>query len=223
MLHKDLVRTHTICAHSAPSPRDIAIEHIIVWAALPAVASHLVAEIENRHPDLRCTVIGNLQTGHGASLPDSTVLIVDMNGGDGSALAYPSGLHKLAGTVIFCGDSPVAGHLPPNPRHLHLGQPDTGRLMDVLTAVVTGQTVSPEICLPKHCDAENGIKVAPKPVFTKRESEVYDGILKGHRYKQIAASLGLSEATVKVHAYRIFDKTGIHSKHRLASMHAVSC
>lgn len=223
MLHKDLVRTHKICAHSARSPRDIPVENVAIWAALPAVATHLVAKIENRHPNLRCTIVDDLQNGCGGFLPDSTVLIVDMNCGDGTAPSYPGSVDRLATKVIQCGGSPVAGHLPPNPRLLHLGQPDTDRLMDVLTAVVTGQAVSTEISLPDRCKTETEIKVAPKPVFTKRESEVYDGILKGHRYKQIAASLGLSEATVKVHAYRIFDKTGIHSKHRLASMHLGHC
>ena len=43
-------------------------------------------------------------------------------------------------------------------------------------------------------------------LLTVREREVLDAVIKGHRNKQIAADLGISEKTVKVHRGRVMDK-----------------
>jgi FixJ family two-component response regulator len=39
-----------------------------------------------------------------------------------------------------------------------------------------------------------------------REREVLDSVLRGHRNKQTAADLGISEKTVKVHRGRVMQK-----------------
>lgn len=47
--------------------------------------------------------------------------------------------------------------------------------------------------------------------LTTREREVLDAVIKGYRNKQIAADLGISEKTVKVHRGRVMDKMEVRS------------
>jgi FixJ family two-component response regulator len=47
--------------------------------------------------------------------------------------------------------------------------------------------------------------------LTSREREVLDAVIRGHRNKQIAADLGISEKTVKVHRGRVMDKMEVRS------------
>jgi FixJ family two-component response regulator len=47
--------------------------------------------------------------------------------------------------------------------------------------------------------------------LTTREREVLDAVVKGDRNKQIAAKLGISEKTVKVHRGRVMDKMEVRS------------
>ncbi len=52
--------------------------------------------------------------------------------------------------------------------------------------------------------------------FTKRESEIIDGIIQGKSNQQISDMLNLSMNTVKTHLQRIFNKTGVSSRNELA-------
>jgi FixJ family two-component response regulator len=47
--------------------------------------------------------------------------------------------------------------------------------------------------------------------LTKREAEVMDLVVSGLLNKQIAAALGISEKTVKVHRGHVMQKVGAHS------------
>jgi FixJ family two-component response regulator len=54
--------------------------------------------------------------------------------------------------------------------------------------------------------------------LTARQCQILDLIVEGRLNKQIAAQLGLSENTVKVHRHRIMEKMGTSSVVRLAQM-----
>jgi DNA-binding CsgD family transcriptional regulator len=58
--------------------------------------------------------------------------------------------------------------------------------------------------------------VMPEAKLTVRELEVVALIVKGMRYKEIAASLGLSYETVKTYVGRIRKKLGVSSKTEVA-------
>jgi DNA-binding NarL/FixJ family response regulator len=45
--------------------------------------------------------------------------------------------------------------------------------------------------------------------LSEREREVLEAIVRGRSNKEIAAALGISENTVKVHATRVFEKLGV--------------
>lgn len=62
-------------------------------------------------------------------------------------------------------------------------------------------------------------KMAPDAELTKREKEIYQGVVKGYDYKTIAAELHVSTATVNFHLQNIFLKLGVRSKAELMSRH----
>lgn len=54
--------------------------------------------------------------------------------------------------------------------------------------------------------------------LTKREMEVLGEVVRGQMNKQIAATLGISERTVKMHRTAITTKVGVHSAAQLATL-----
>jgi len=54
--------------------------------------------------------------------------------------------------------------------------------------------------------------------LTKRELEVLREVVRGQMNKQIAATLGISERTVKLHRTAIKSKLGVRSSARLATL-----
>ena len=53
--------------------------------------------------------------------------------------------------------------------------------------------------------------------LSRREIQVVELVLRGHRNSQIASTLGVAPATIKKHLSRIFDKVGVTSRAQLAS------
>jgi DNA-binding CsgD family transcriptional regulator len=51
--------------------------------------------------------------------------------------------------------------------------------------------------------------------LTVREDQVLAGIFRGNTNKMIAYRLGIDEGTVKYYTYKIFEKTGLHSRTEL--------
>ncbi|TQM84802.1 LuxR family two component transcriptional regulator [Saccharothrix saharensis] len=81
---------------------------------------------------------------------------------------------------------------------------------DELAAAVrqgsTGRTVlSPDI-------ARRLLRGAPAPAVTKREVQILDHLARGLSNREIAKALFISEATVKTHLVRIFDKLGVDTR-----------
>jgi len=68
-----------------------------------------------------------------------------------------------------------------------------------------GRPLSPEIAarLKNH---------AGTPSLTNREIQILEEVSKGHRNKEIAASLVISEETVEVHLKNIFSKLSVHDR-----------
>jgi len=53
--------------------------------------------------------------------------------------------------------------------------------------------------------------------LSRRELQVAELVLRGHRNSDIAAALGIAPATIKKHLSSIFDKVGVTSRAQLAS------
>lgn len=63
------------------------------------------------------------------------------------------------------------------------------------------------------------MKPAPDAELTRREKDIYQGVVKGYDYKTIASELKVSTATVNFHMQNIFLKLGVRSKAELLSRH----
>ena len=59
-----------------------------------------------------------------------------------------------------------------------------------------------------------GRNALPLDELTPRERAVLEGIAEGQDNTEIAASLGLSEKTVRNHITRVFDKIGVEHRYR---------
>ncbi len=78
----------------------------------------------------------------------------------------------------------------------------------------------PAIKIIATLSAETLVGLDPVQTLSPREREVYDLVCEGLSNREIASSLFISEATVKVHVHHVFDKLGIRSRTALA-MNAV--
>lgn len=70
------------------------------------------------------------------------------------------------------------------------------------------------VAIMQYCD-ENQITADYKFKFTKRESDIIDGIIQGKNNAQIAAALSLSENTIKTHIQRIYRRIGANNRTEL--------
>ncbi|WP_157938975.1 response regulator transcription factor [Enteroscipio rubneri] len=82
--------------------------------------------------------------------------------------------------------------------------------------------VSPGASAPST-GSENGLAVACQMLATehrlsKRETEVFDLVVKGYSRKAIARELNIAEETVKTHSGRIYQKFLVHSKQELIEL-----
>jgi DNA-binding NarL/FixJ family response regulator len=53
---------------------------------------------------------------------------------------------------------------------------------------------------------------AGRPSLTNREIQIIEEVSRGHRNKEIAATLDISEETVEVHLRNIFTKLEVHDR-----------
>lgn len=58
--------------------------------------------------------------------------------------------------------------------------------------------------------------LSPFSALSPRERQVADLVAKGLRNRDIAAALGISEGTVKIHLYRVYERLGVSSRTELA-------
>lgn len=65
--------------------------------------------------------------------------------------------------------------------------------------------------------AKRTVEAGPEPRLTAREMEVLHHTAAGLGNKEVAGTLSISEATVKAHLTRIFQKLGLHGRARLAA------
>ncbi len=89
------------------------------------------------------------------------------------------------------------------------------RDQDMLDAVAAALDKDRERCKAAFADAEI---LSRRASLTTRELQVLDGVVRGLLSKQIAAELGLSEVTVKIHRSHMMRKMGARSVVELVRM-----
>lgn len=108
--------------------------------------------------------------------------------------------HDTDGDIVGAIEAGACGYL------LKDAGPD--ELLGAVRAAAAGESaLSPTIAATLMGRLRN-----PRPVLTDRESEVLRLVSEGSTNRQVAASLHVSEATVKTHLVHVFDKLGVSSR-----------
>lgn len=90
-------------------------------------------------------------------------------------------------------------------------------LLDTFAQVLAGERViAPELLERARQEGER--RRAPSPIagLTPRERTIVSHVAKGHRNRDIAAELGITEGTVKVYLHALYQKLGIENRTELA-------
>jgi two-component system nitrate/nitrite response regulator NarP len=89
-------------------------------------------------------------------------------------------------------------------------------LLSCLDAVGRGESWFDPKLTERLGAAADGTLLSPFSALSPREREVADLVAKGLRNRDIAAALGISEGTVKIHLYRVYERLGVGSRTELA-------
>jgi two-component system NarL family response regulator len=87
-------------------------------------------------------------------------------------------------------------------------------LIDAIRAVHAGRTYYSPVVAARLAER------LPRQELSARETEVLQLVVEGKSNKEIAAAIGLSDGTVRVHLSHIFEKLGVHDRTQ-AAMQAV--
>ena len=203
-------------------------------AILQALLPHLAMALE-LHGRLRAAEQERRQFGHVLDRLDAGVILTDagarpifVNAYAGRLAAADGGLklghHGLAGAtakatqMLRAAIAAVGAGSALESRRITLERPFNSPplLLTIMPiwrfdAAVTGlggATVAIIVKEPKNPMTAAGLDAAEAFHLTDREKEVASLIAGGHNRAQVAAALGVSEATVKTHLQNLFDKTG---------------
>ncbi|SOD89921.1 response regulator transcription factor [Streptomyces sp. Ag109_G2-15] len=199
---------------SAPAPLRLLIadDHVVVRAGLRALL--------DGEPDLE--VVGEAGSGDeavGLALvlaPDVVLMDLRFAGPDGG----PDGVEAVRRLIArapalpvvmltsYAGRADVVRALEAGARGYVLkAGPPADLFRAVRSAAAGGMGLAPEVVSDLV-----GHVVSPAPELTHREREVVRLMADGHSNRSIAASLYLSEATVKTHLVRVYRKLGVDNR-----------
>lgn len=159
--------------------------------AFAATAEEAAQKFEQHRPDI---TLMDLRLGHTSGLdaivairgqhPDARIIVLTMYQGD-------EDIHQAlkAGATTYVLKDALSDELIRVVRDVHAGGQPLGR--DV---------------------RERLNERASQPTLTPREIQVLKLVATGHRNKEIAALLGLSDDTVPVHVKNIFSKLGVNDR-----------
>ncbi len=90
-----------------------------------------------------------------------------------------------------------------------------------LRIIVTGSGIDEETILKAIASGAKGYVDEARVTFTDREKEVLEMLVAGRSNKEIGASLGIEERTVKAHVAKLMRKVGVQNRIAL-SVHAIT-
>jgi DNA-binding NarL/FixJ family response regulator len=173
-----------------------------------------IALIISQQPDMR--VIAFAATGEEAvqkfdqHRPDVTLMDLRLGKTTGlDALVAIRGQHRDARIIVltmYQGDEDIHQAMKAGAATYLLKDSLSDDLIRVVREVHGGgQPISPDVRARLE-------ERAAQPTLTPREIQVLKLVAAGHRNKEIAALLGLSEETVPVHLKSIFSKLGVNDR-----------
>jgi two-component system NarL family response regulator len=142
--------------------------------------------------------------------PDVTLMDLRMPNGTGvDAIAAIKSLDSRAAIVVlttFDGDEDIFRGMRAGARGYILKDANPQELIDCIIAVAQGQSYIPSGVAAKLISRMSSF------ALTDRESEILRLVARGESNKKIAASLSISEGTVKTHMASVLAKLGAESR-----------
>lgn len=90
-------------------------------------------------------------------------------------------------------------------------------LLDTLDKVMAGsRAIAPELLARARKEADRRKVPSPFASLTPRERTIVSLVAEGHRNRDIATALGITEGTVKVYLHTLYQKLGIENRTELA-------
>jgi two-component system NarL family response regulator len=173
-----------------------------------------LAAVIARQPDLELVADGGTAAAavelYRTHRPDVAVIDLRLPDGDGVGVVrqlvgeFPAA--RLIVLSSFAGEEPVFQALQAGARAFLFKDAPRDELLAAVRAVAAGRTF-----LPPGPAARLAHRMSADEL-TDREVEVLGLVAEGLRNKEIAARLGLSEFTVKVHVQNVLAKLGVHDR-----------
>lgn len=116
--------------------------------------------------------------------------------------------------TTFDGDEDIYRSLQAGARGYLLKDMLRKELVDAIRALHSGHSYYSPVVAARLAER------LPRQELSARETEVLRLVVEGKSNKQIAAELGLSDGTVRIHLSHIFEKLGVHDRTQ-AAMQAV--
>jgi len=112
--------------------------------------------------------------------------------------------------TTFDGDEDIYRSLQAGARGYLLKDMLRKELIDAIRAVHAGRSYYSPVVAARLAER------VPRQELSARETEILQLVAEGMSNKQIAAQLGLSDGTVRIHLSRIFEKLGVHDRTQAA-------
>lgn len=154
--------------------------------------------------------------------PDVAVLDISMPGHDGIAVLRQVAREQWPVRVVFLTgcitDEQVVQAIAAGAHGIVLKESAASSLIDCLRHVSEGRKWLPSsIVQPAISRASAAARrTSPFELLTRREREVARLIADGLANKDVAARLGMSEGTVKIHLHSIYSKLGVDNRTAVA-------
>ncbi len=192
-------------------------DHPVVRAGLVAVLSdepgfEVVAEAADGDQAVRLAA---------ASRPDVVLMDLRMPGVDGVAatariVAEGDPPPRVLILTTYETDDQILAAIEAGASGYLLKAAPQAEIVAGIRSVAAGQTaLSPQVAVRL---VERMRRPEPEAVLTARETEVLRLVAKGRSNKQIAAALGIGEATVKTHLLKTFEKLGVADRTRAVTL-----
>jgi len=145
------------------------------------------------------------------------VLVVDVSMPDGSGLALARSArsaHPTLGIVVLTmcdDDDTLLGALDAGASALVLKSSSADDVLEAIRRAASAPDAFTATGLANALRRSNAL-ATKKPILTPRESQVLMRLVEGDSVAQVAQQLFMSEATVKTHISRLYEKLGVHNR-----------